>query len=189
MLLLTLLLPIEDVFSIAGRGTVVNGRVERGIIKVGEEVEIVGIKDTVKATCTGVEMFRKLLDEGRAGENVGVLMRGIKREDVARGQVLAKPGSITPHTRFESVVYILSKEEGGRHTPFFKGYRPQFYFRTTDITGTIELPEGVDMVMPGDDITMVITLIHPVAMEKGLRFTIREGGRTVGAGVVTEILA
>ncbi|QSV53440.1 MAG: elongation factor Tu [Dolichospermum sp. UKL201] len=183
------LLPIEDVFSIAGRGTVVNGRVERGIIKVGEEVEIVGIKDTVKATCTGVEMFRKLLDEGRAGENVGVLMRGIKREDVARGQVLAKPGSITPHTRFESVVYILSKEEGGRHTPFFKGYRPQFYFRTTDITGTIELPEGVDMVMPGDDITMVITLIHPVAMEKGLRFTIREGGRTVGAGVVTEILA
>jgi elongation factor Tu len=183
------LLPIEDVFSIAGRGTVVNGRVERGIIKVGEEVEIVGIKDTVKATCTGVEMFRKLLDEGRAGENVGVLMRGIKREDVARGQVLAKPGSITPHTRFESVVYILSKEEGGRHTPFFKGYRPQFYFRTTDITGTIELPEGVDMVMPGDDITMVITLIHPVAMEKGLRLTIREGGRTVGAGVVTEILA
>ncbi|MBS9389496.1 MAG: elongation factor Tu [Dolichospermum sp. WA123] len=183
------LLPIEDVLSIAGRGTVVTGRVERGIIKVGEEVEIVGIKDTVKATCTGVEMFRKLLDEGRAGENVGVLMRGIKREDVERGQVLAKPGSITPHTRFESVVYILSKEEGGRHTPFFKGYRPQFYFRTTDITGTIELPEGVDMVMPGDDITMVITLIHPVAMEKGLRFTIREGGRTVGAGVVTEILA
>jgi elongation factor Tu len=183
------LLPIEDVYSISGRGTVGTGQVERGIIKVGEEVEIVGIKDTVKATCTGVEMFRKLLDEGRAGENVGVLMRGIKREDVARGQVLAKPGSITPHTRFESVVYILRKEEGGRHTPFFKGYRPQFYFRTTDITGTIELPEGVDMVMPGDDITMVITLIHPVAMEKGLRFTIREGGRTVGAGVVTEILA
>lgn len=183
------LLPIEDVFSISGRGTVGTGRVERGIIKVGEEVEIVGIKDTVTATCTGVEMFRKLLEEGRAGENVGVLMRGIKREDVERGQVLAKPGSITPHTRFESVVYILSKEEGGRHTPFFKGYRPQFYFRTTDITGTIELPEGVDMVMPGDDITMVITLIHPVAMEKGLRFTIREGGRTVGAGVVTEILA
>jgi elongation factor Tu len=183
------LLPIEDVYSISGRGTVGTGQVERGIIKVGEEVEIVGIKDTVKATCTGVEMFRKLLDEGRAGENVGVLMRGIKREDVERGQVLAKPGSITPHTRFESVVYILRKEEGGRHTPFFKGYRPQFYFRTTDITGTIELPEGVDMVMPGDDITMVITLIHPVAMEKGLRFTIREGGRTVGAGVVTEVLA
>ncbi|MBS9385775.1 MAG: elongation factor Tu [Dolichospermum sp. BR01] len=183
------LLPIEEVFSIAGRGTVVTGRVERGIIKVGEELEIVGIKDTVKATCTGVEMFRKLLDEGRAGENVGVLLRGIKREDIERGQVLAKPGSITPHTRFESVVYILRKEEGGRHTPFFKSYRPKFYFRTTDITGTIELPEGVDMVMPGDDITMVITLIHPVAMEKGLRFAIREGGRTVGAGVVTEILA
>ncbi|WP_116475229.1 elongation factor Tu [Zobellella maritima] len=182
------LLPIEDVFSIQGRGTVVTGRVERGIIKVGEEVAIVGIKDTTKTTCTGVEMFRKLLDEGRAGENVGVLLRGTKREDVERGQVLAKPGSITPHTDFESEVYVLSKEEGGRHTPFFKGYRPQFYFRTTDVTGTIELPEGVEMVMPGDNIKMVVSLIAPIAMEDGLRFAIREGGRTVGAGVVAKII-
>jgi elongation factor Tu len=182
------LLPIEDVFSVSSRGTVVNGRAERGIIKVGDQVEIVGIKDTVKSTCTGVEMFRKLLDEGRAGENVGVLLRGIKREDIERGQVLAKPGSIKPHTKFESVVYLLSKEEGGRHTPFFKGYRPQFYFRTTDITGTIELPEGVDMVMPRENITMTVTLIHSVAMEEGLHFTIREGGRTVGAGVVSRII-
>ncbi|WP_298720693.1 elongation factor Tu [uncultured Oceanisphaera sp.] len=182
------LLPIEDVFSIQGRGTVVTGRVERGIIKVGEEVEIVGIKDTIKTTCTGVEMFRKLLDEGRAGENVGVLLRGTKREDVERGQVLAKPGSINPHTGFESEVYVLSKEEGGRHTPFFKGYRPQFYFRTTDVTGTIELPEGVEMVMPGDNIQMVVNLIAPIAMEEGLRFAIREGGRTVGAGVVAKII-
>jgi elongation factor Tu len=182
------LLPIEDVFSIQGRGTVVTGRVERGIVKVGEEVEIVGIKDTVKTTCTGVEMFRKLLDEGRAGENVGVLLRGTKREDVERGQVLAKPGSIKPHTKFESEVYVLSKEEGGRHTPFFKGYRPQFYFRTTDVTGTIELPEGVEMVMPGDNIKMVVSLIAPIAMEDGLRFAIREGGRTVGAGVVAKII-
>ncbi|GGB34684.1 elongation factor Tu-B [Oceanisphaera marina] len=182
------LLPIEDVFSIQGRGTVVTGRVERGIVKVGEEVEIVGIKDTVKSTCTGVEMFRKLLDEGRAGENVGVLLRGTKREDVERGQVLAKPGSINPHTDFESEVYVLSKEEGGRHTPFFKGYRPQFYFRTTDVTGTIELPEGVEMVMPGDNIKMVVSLIAPIAMEEGLRFAIREGGRTVGAGVVAKIV-
>ncbi|WP_025475351.1 EF-Tu/IF-2/RF-3 family GTPase, partial [Yersinia pestis] len=183
------LLPIEDVFSISGRGTVVTGRVERGIVKVGEEVEIVGIKDTVKSTCTGVEMFRKLLDEGRAGENVGVLLRGIKREDIERGQVLAKPGSIKPHTTFESEVYILSKDEGGRHTPFFKGYRPQFYFRTTDVTGTIELPEGVEMVMPGDNINMIVTLIHPIAMDDGLRFAIREGGRTVGAGVVAKVIA
>ncbi|NLJ92164.1 MAG: elongation factor Tu [Aeromonadales bacterium] len=183
------LLPIEDVFSIQGRGTVVTGRVERGIVKVGEEIEIVGLKDTVKSTCTGVEMFRKLLDEGRAGENVGVLLRGTKREDVERGQVLAKPGSIKPHTTFESEVYVLSKEEGGRHTPFFKGYRPQFYFRTTDVTGTIELPEGVEMVMPGDNIHMVVTLIAPIAMEDGLRFAIREGGRTVGAGVVAKIVA
>ncbi|WP_116475737.1 elongation factor Tu [Zobellella maritima] len=182
------LLPIEDVFSIQGRGTVVTGRVERGIIKVGEEVAIVGIKETTKTTCTGVEMFRKLLDEGRAGENVGVLLRGTKREDVERGQVLAKPGSITPHTGFESEVYVLSKEEGGRHTPFFKGYRPQFYFRTTDVTGTIELPEGVEMVMPGDNIKMVVNLIAPIAMEEGLRFAIREGGRTVGAGVVAKII-
>ena len=182
------LLPIEDVFSIQGRGTVVTGRVERGIVKVGEEVEIVGIKDTIKTTCTGVEMFRKLLDEGRAGENVGVLLRGTKREDVERGQVLAKPGSINPHTDFESEVYVLSKEEGGRHTPFFKGYRPQFYFRTTDVTGTIELPEGVEMVMPGDNIKMVVSLIAPIAMEDGLRFAIREGGRTVGAGVVAKII-
>lgn len=183
------LMPIEDVFSISGRGTVVTGRVERGIIKVGEEVEIVGIKDTVKSTCTGVEMFRKLLDEGRAGENVGVLLRGIKREDIERGQVLAKPGSIKPHTQFESEVYILSKDEGGRHTPFFKGYRPQFYFRTTDVTGTIELPEGVEMVMPGDNVNMIVTLIHPIAMDDGLRFAIREGGRTVGAGVVAKVIA
>ncbi|NRB25163.1 elongation factor Tu [Shewanella sp.] len=183
------ILPIEDVFSISGRGTVVTGRVERGIIKVGEEVEIIGIRDTTKSTCTGVEMFRKLLDEGRAGENCGVLLRGIKREDVERGQVLAAPGSITPHTTFESEIYVLSKEEGGRHTPFFKGYRPQFFFRTTDVTGTIELPEGVEMVMPGDNVQMVVTLICPIAMDEGLRFAIREGGRTVGAGVVAKILA
>ncbi|NMH67077.1 elongation factor Tu [Shewanella salipaludis] len=183
------LLPIEDVFSISGRGTVVTGRVERGIVKVGDEVEIVGIRDTSKTTCTGVEMFRKLLDEGRAGENCGVLLRGTKRDDVERGQVLAKPGSINPHTTFESEVYVLSKEEGGRHTPFFKGYRPQFYFRTTDVTGTIELPEGVEMVMPGDNIKMVVTLICPIAMDEGLRFAIREGGRTVGAGVVANIVA
>ena len=182
------LLPIEDVFSISGRGTVVTGRVERGIIKVGEEVEIVGIKDTVKSTCTGVEMFRKLLDEGRAGENCGVLLRGIKREDIQRGQVLAKPGTIKPHTSFQSEVYVLSKDEGGRHTPFFKGYRPQFYFRTTDVTGSIELPEGVEMVMPGDNVQMTVELIHPIAMEEGLRFAIREGGRTVGAGVVAKII-
>ncbi|NLD14887.1 MAG: elongation factor Tu, partial [Gammaproteobacteria bacterium] len=183
------LMPIEDVFSIAGRGTVVTGRVERGVIKVGEEVEIVGIKDTAKTTCTGVEMFRKLLDEGRAGENVGVLLRGTKREEVERGQVLAKPGTIKPHTRFEGEVYVLSKEEGGRHTPFFKGYRPQFYFRTTDVTGSCELPEGVEMVMPGDNVKLDITLIAPIAMEEGLRFAIREGGRTVGAGVVAKIIA
>ena len=181
------LLPIEDVFSISGRGTVVTGRIERGIVKVGDEIEIVGLKDTTKTTCTGVEMFRKLLDEGRAGENVGVLLRGTKREDVERGQVLAKPGSITPHTKFEAEVYILSKEEGGRHTPFFKGYRPQFYFRTTDVTGACELPEGVEMVMPGDNIKMVVTLINPIAMDDGLRFAIRECGRTVGAGVVAKI--
>jgi elongation factor Tu len=185
---LPFLMPIEDVFSIAGRGTVVTGRVERGIVKVGEEVEIVGLKDTVKTTCTGVEMFRKLLDEGRAGENIGVLLRGTKREDVERGQVLSKPGAITPHTRFEAEVYVLSKEEGGRHTPFFKGYRPQFYFRTTDVTGSVELPEGVEMVMPGDNINMVVTLINPIAMDEGLRFAIREGGRTVGAGVVTKVV-
>jgi len=181
------LMPIEDVFSISGRGTVVTGRVERGIIKVGEEIEIVGIKDTTKTTCTGVEMFRKLLDEGRAGDNVGVLLRGTKRDDVERGQVLAHPGTITPHTKFEAEVYILSKEEGGRHTPFFKGYRPQFYFRTTDVTGSVELPEGVEMVMPGDNIQMKVELIAPIAMEEGLRFAIREGGRTVGAGVVAKI--
>ncbi|ARS52094.1 MULTISPECIES: elongation factor Tu [Kushneria] len=182
------LMPIEDVFSISGRGTVVTGRIERGIVKPGEEVEMIGLKDTVKTTVTGVEMFRKLLDEGRAGENVGALLRGTKRDDVERGQVLAKPGSIKPHTKFESEVYILSKEEGGRHTPFFKGYRPQFYFRTTDVTGTCELPEGVEMVMPGDNVKMVITLIAPIAMEDGLRFAIREGGRTVGAGVVAKII-
>ncbi len=182
------LMPIEDVFSISGRGTVVTGRIERGIVKVNEEVEIVGIRPTVKTTCTGVEMFRKLLDEGQAGDNVGVLLRGTKREEVERGQVLAKPGSITPHTKFECEVYVLTKEEGGRHTPFFKGYRPQFYFRTTDVTGTIQLPEGVEMVMPGDNIKMVVELIAPIAMEEGLRFAIREGGRTVGAGVVSKIL-
>ncbi|ABI69997.1 MULTISPECIES: elongation factor Tu [Shewanella] len=183
------LLPIEDVFSISGRGTVVTGRVERGIVRVSDEVEIVGVRPTTKTTCTGVEMFRKLLDEGRAGENCGVLLRGTKRDDVERGQVLAKPGSINPHTTFESEVYVLSKEEGGRHTPFFKGYRPQFFFRTTDVTGTIELPEGVEMVMPGDNIKMVVTLIYPIAMDDGLRFAIREGGRTVGAGVVAKIIA
>jgi elongation factor Tu len=182
------IMPIEDVFSISGRGTVVTGRVERGIVKVGDEVEIVGIRDTQTTTCTGVEMFRKLLDEGRAGENVGALVRGLKREDVERGQVMAAPGSINPHTSFEAEVYVLSKEEGGRHTPFFKGYRPQFYFRTTDITGACELPEGVEMVMPGDNVQMVVTLINPVAMEDGLRFAIREGGRTVGAGVVARIV-
>ncbi|OED43504.1 translation elongation factor Tu [Endozoicomonas sp. (ex Bugula neritina AB1)] len=182
------LLPIEDVFSIAGRGTVVTGRVERGIVKVGEEVEIIGIKETTKTTVTGVEMFRKLLDEGRAGENVGALLRGVKREDIERGQCLVKPGSVTPHTKFEAEVYILSKDEGGRHTPFFKGYRPQFYFRTTDVTGAVELQEGVEMVMPGDNINFVATLIAPVAMEDGLRFAIREGGRTVGAGVVAKIM-
>jgi elongation factor Tu len=182
------LMPVEDVFSISGRGTVVTGRIERGIIKVGEEIEIVGIKDTQTTTCTGVEMFRKLLDEGQAGDNVGVLLRGTKREEVERGQVLAKPGSITPHTTFEAEVYVLSKEEGGRHTPFFKGYRPQFYFRTTDVTGAVELPDGVEMVMPGDNIKMTVTLIAPIAMEDGLRFAIREGGRTVGAGVVAKII-
>ncbi len=182
------LMPVEDVFSISGRGTVVTGRVERGVIKVGEEIEIVGIKDTQTTTCTGVEMFRKLLDEGRAGENVGVLLRGTKRDEVERGQVLVKPGSVNPHTKFEAEVYILSKEEGGRHTPFFKGYRPQFYFRTTDVTGACELPEGVEMVMPGDNVQMVATLIAPIAMEEGLRFAIREGGRTVGAGVVAKII-
>ena len=182
------LMPIEDVFSIQGRGTVVTGRVERGIIKIQEEVEIVGIVDTTKTTCTGVEMFRKLLDEGRAGENCGILLRGTKREDVERGQVLAKPGTITPHTEFEAEVYVLGKDEGGRHTPFFKGYRPQFYFRTTDVTGACSLPEGVEMVMPGDNIQMTVTLIHPIAMDEGLRFAIREGGRTVGAGVVAKII-
>ncbi len=182
------LMPVEDVFSISGRGTVVTGRVERGVINVGEEIEIVGIRETTKTTCTGVEMFRKLLDEGRAGENIGALLRGTKREDVERGQVLCKPGSITPHTKFESEVYVLSKDEGGRHTPFFKGYRPQFYFRTTDVTGAVELPEGVEMVMPGDNIKMVVELISPIAMDEGLRFAIREGGRTVGAGVVAKII-
>ena len=182
------ILPIEDVFSIQGRGTVVTGRVERGIITVGDDVEIVGIKETTTTTCTGVEMFRKLLDEGRAGENCGVLLRGTKRDEVQRGQVLAKPGSITPHTKFESEVYVLTKDEGGRHTPFFKGYRPQFYFRTTDITGAVELPEGVEMVMPGDNLKFVVELINPIAMDEGLRFAIREGGRTVGAGVVSKII-
>jgi elongation factor Tu len=182
------IMPIEDVFSISGRGTVVTGRVERGIIHTGDEVEIVGIKDTQKTTCTGVEMFRKLLDEGRAGENIGALLRGTKREEVERGQVLAKPGSITPHTNFEAEVYVLGKDEGGRHTPFFKGYRPQFYFRTTDVTGACELPEGVEMVMPGDNIQMTVELIAPIAMDEGLRFAIREGGRTVGAGVVSKII-
>jgi len=183
------LMPVEDVFSISGRGTVVTGRIERGIVKVGEDIEIVGIKETVKTTCTGVEMFRKLLDEGLAGDNVGLLLRGTKREDVERGQVLAKPGSINPHTTFEAETYILSKDEGGRHTPFFKGYRPQFYFRTTDVTGACELPEGIEMVMPGDNVQMVVTLIAPIAMEDGLRFAIREGGRTVGAGVVAKVIA
>jgi elongation factor Tu len=182
------LMPVEDVFSISGRGTVVTGRIERGIVKVNDEVEIVGIKDTTKTTCTGVEMFNKTLDSGQAGDNVGCLLRGVKREDIQRGQVLAKPGSITPHTKFEAEVYVLTKEEGGRHTPFFKGYRPQFYFRTTDVTGAVELPEGVEMVMPGDNIKMVVELINPIAMEDGLRFAIREGGRTVGAGVVAKVL-
>jgi elongation factor Tu len=181
------LMPIEDVFSISGRGTVVTGRVESGIVKVGDEIEIVGIRDTQKTTCTGVEMFRKLLDEGRAGENCGVLLRGTKREDVQRGQVLAKPGSITPHTNFDAEVYVLSKEEGGRHTPFLNGYRPQFYFRTTDVTGAIQLQDGTEMVMPGDNVEMSVELIHPIAMDKGLRFAIREGGRTVGAGVVASV--
>jgi elongation factor Tu len=182
------LMPIEDVFSISGRGTVVTGRIERGIVNVSDEMEIVGVKDTMATVCTGVEMFRKLLDEGRAGENVGVLLRGTKREEVERGQVLAKPGSITPHTKFEAEVYVLSKDEGGRHTPFFKGYRPQFYFRTTDVTGACELPEGVEMVMPGDNVKMEVCLIAPIAMDEGLRFAIREGGRTVGAGVVAKII-
>ena len=183
------LMPIEDVFSISGRGTVVTGRIDRGIVKVGEEIEIIGIKPTIKTICTGVEMFRKLLDQGQAGDNVGVLLRGTKREEVERGQVLAKPGSITPHTHFTAEVYILSKDEGGRHTPFFNGYRPQFYFRTTDVTGSIELPAGTEMVMPGDNIAMTVKLIAPIAMEEGLRFAIREGGRTVGAGVVAKIIA
>jgi len=182
------LMPVEDVFSISGRGTVVTGRVERGIVKVGDELEIVGLKPTLKTVCTGVEMFRKLLDQGQAGDNVGVLLRGTKREEVERGQVLAKPGSITPHTKFTAEVYVLSKEEGGRHTPFFQGYRPQFYFRTTDVTGSVELPSGTEMVMPGDNISITVTLIAPIAMEEGLRFAIREGGRTVGAGVVAKVL-
>jgi elongation factor Tu len=182
------LMPIEDVFSISGRGTVVTGRIERGVVKVGEEVEIVGLKPTIKTVCTGVEMFRKLLDQGQAGDNVGVLLRGTKREEVERGQVLAKPGSITPHTKFTAEVYVLSKDEGGRHTPFFNGYRPQFYFRTTDVTGSTELPEGIEMVMPGDNVSITVTLIAPIAMEEGLRFAIREGGRTVGAGVVAKVI-
>jgi elongation factor Tu len=182
------LMPVEDVFSISGRGTVVTGRIERGVVNIGDEIEIVGIKDTAKTTCTGVEMFRKLLDRGEAGDNVGVLLRGTKREEVERGQVLAKPGSITPHTKFEAEIYILTKDEGGRHTPFFKGYRPQFYFRTTDVTGACELPEGTEMVMPGDNVQMVVELIAPIAMEDGLRFAIREGGRTVGAGVVAKVI-
>ena len=186
---LPFLMPIEDVFSISGRGTVVTGRVERGIIKVGDEVEIVGIKTTSKTVCTGVEMFRKLLDSGQAGDNVGVLLRGTKREDVERGQVLAKPGSITPHTKFKAETYVLTKDEGGRHTPFFTNYRPQFYFRTTDVTGTVALPEGTEMVMPGDNVAMDVELIAPIAMDEGLRFAIREGGRTVGAGVVSKIIA
>ena len=182
------LMPVEDVFSISGRGTVATGRVERGVVKVGEEVEIVGVKETTKTTCTGVEMFRKLLDEGVAGDNIGVLLRGVKRDEIERGQVLAKPGSITPHTEFDAEVYVLSKDEGGRHTPFFKGYRPQFYFRTTDVTGEVQLPEGVEMVMPGDNVQMRVKLIAPIAMEEGLRFAVREGGRTVGAGVVAKII-
>ncbi|MHB1403721.1 MAG: EF-Tu C-terminal domain-related protein, partial [Thiobacillus sp.] len=181
------LMPVEDVFSISGRGTVVTGRVERGVVKVGEEIEIVGIVPTVKTTCTGVEMFRKLLDQGQAGDNVGVLLRGTKREEVQRGQVLAKPGSIKPHTKFSAEIYVLSKDEGGRHTPFFNGYRPQFYFRTTDVTGSIELPAGTEMVMPGDNVSIKVSLIQPIAMDEGLRFAIREGGRTVGAGVVAKI--
>jgi elongation factor Tu len=183
------LMPVEDVFTISGRGTVVTGRVERGVVKVSEEVEIVGLKETQKTVCTGVEMFRKLLDQGQAGDNIGVLLRGVKREEVERGQVVAKPGSITPHTKFKAEAYILTKEEGGRHTPFFDGYRPQFYFRTTDVTGVAKLPQGTEMVMPGDNVTMEVTLIQPIAMEKELRFAIREGGRTVGAGVVSEVLA
>jgi elongation factor Tu len=182
------LMPVEDVFSISGRGTVATGRIERGIIKVGEEVEIVGLKATAKTVVTGVEMFRKLLDEGQAGDNVGCLLRGLKREEVERGQVLAKPGSITPHTKFKAEVYVLTKEEGGRHTPFFNGYRPQFYFRTTDVTGSVQLPDGIEMIMPGDNIAMTVELITPIAMEKELRFAIREGGRTVGAGVVAEVI-
>jgi elongation factor Tu len=181
-------MPVEDVFSISGRGTVVTGRIERGIIKVGEEIEIVGLKATLKTICTGVEMFRKLLDQGQAGDNVGILLRGTKREEVERGQVLAKPGSITPHTDFEAEIYVLSKEEGGRHTPFFNGYRPQFYFRTTDVTGALQLPAGTEMVMPGDNVKINVQLIAPIAMEDGLRFAIREGGRTVGAGVVSKII-
>jgi elongation factor Tu len=181
-------MPVEDVFSISGRGTVATGRIERGIVKVGEEVEIVGLRPTTKTVVTGVEMFRKLLDEGQAGDNVGCLLRGLKREEVERGQVLAKPGSITPHTKFKAEVYVLTKEEGGRHTPFFNGYRPQFYFRTTDVTGSVQLPAGVEMIMPGDNITMTVELITPIAMEKELRFAIREGGRTVGAGVVAEVI-
>ena len=182
------LMPVEDIFTISGRGTVVTGRVERGVIKVGDEVEIIGIRPTIKTVCTGVEMFRKTLDEGRAGDNVGVLIRGTKREEVERGQVVAKPGSITPHTHFMSEVYVLKKEEGGRHTPFFTGYRPQFYFRTTDVTGDIKLPEGVEMVMPGDNVTMEVKLIAPIAMEEGLRFAIREGGRTVASGVIVKVI-
>jgi len=182
------LMPVEDVFSISGRGTVVTGRVERGIVKVGDEVEIIGIRATVKTVCTGVEMFRKILDQGQAGDNVGVLLRGTKRDEVERGQVLAKPGSITPHKKFKAEVYVLKKEEGGRHTPFFNGYRPQFYFRTTDVTGNVKLPEGIEMVMPGDNVSMDVELIQPIAMEKELRFAIREGGRTVGAGVISDII-
>jgi elongation factor Tu len=182
------IMPVEDVFSISGRGTVVTGRIERGIVKVGDELEIVGIKPTLKTTCTGVEMFRKLLDQGQAGDNVGVLLRGTKREEVERGQVLAKPGSITPHTKFTAEIYVLGKDEGGRHTPFFQGYRPQFYFRTTDVTGAVELPAGTEMVMPGDNVSITVNLINPIAMEEGLRFAIREGGRTVGAGVVAKVL-
>jgi elongation factor Tu len=181
-------MPIEDVFTISGRGTVVTGRVERGIVKVGEELEIVGLKATAKTVCTGVEMFRKLLDQGQAGDNIGVLLRGTKREDVERGQVLAKPGSITPHTKFAAEVYVLSKDEGGRHTPFFNGYRPQFYFRTTDVTGSVDLPAGTEMVMPGDNVAITVSLIQPIAMEQGLRFAIREGGKTVGAGVVSKVI-
>jgi elongation factor Tu len=182
------LMPVEDVFTISGRGTVVTGRVERGVVKVGEEVEIIGLRETQKTVCTGVEMFRKLLDQGQAGDNIGVLLRGVKREEVERGQVVAKPGSITPHTRFQAEAYILTKEEGGRHTPFFDGYRPQFYFRTTDVTGVVRLPEGTEMVMPGDNVRLAVELIQPIAMEKELRFAIREGGRTVGAGVVSEVV-